>query len=289
MIDEKKVRGTYPAGSSYRVGDAFEVQNLFPSNGVIGQIDPYLLLDYMKPVQIEPGQAPRAVGEHGHRGYETVTIVYQGYLRARDSTGNSVSLGPGDVQWLHAASGMQHDQSYDPEFAEQGGPLELVQFWVNVPEDKKAMASGSHLLLKEQIPVTTLSQAGYVRVIAGDLSGVDGPAQTQSPLGVFDLHLNAGHDTELCLCDDHNAALILLRGSLLINGSTELEGEATMALLERQGSMVTLAARQDSTLLILSGKPVVKGEWKSADPAPKTREEILKAIEAVVGPVNTAS
>jgi quercetin 2,3-dioxygenase len=288
MTDEKKVRGTYPAGIKHRVGDAFEVQNVFPSNGLSAQIDPYLLLDYVRPMQLEPGTPVRGAGEHAHHGFETVTIVYQGYLQHSDSAGNAGSLGPGDVQWMSAASGITHDERYDPKFAEQGGTLELAQFWVSLPAEHQSSLPRYQNLVKERIPVTTLGQAGYVRVIAGDMSGVDGPAQTHSPLGVFDLFLNGGHDTEFCLCDGHNAVIVLLRGSVIVNGKTPLHGEAATALLEREGSMVTLQAQEDSSLLILSGRPLSQQEPSNDSSQGLTsREAILEAVEKAKRAVST--
>ncbi len=279
MADTKNVQGVYPAGSTHWVGNGFHVRNLFPSNGVTDQIDPFLLLDYAGPTQVEPTGESLGVGEHPHRGFETVTVVYQGVLCHRDSSGASGTIGPGDVQWMTAASGVVHEEKYDGEFARLGGIMEMVQLWINLPRDQKMTAPRYQTLLKEQIPVTTLGQAGYVRVIAGDLSGVDGPAKTFSSVGLFDLHLNAGSETEMCLCSGQNGALVLLKGSVLVNGQTDLSGEATMALLEPEGSMVHLKASEDSTLLVLSGQPLNEPVVSRGPFVMNTREELTQAMD----------
>ncbi len=278
MTDEKKVLGVYGAGSTHWVGDGFHVRNLFPSNGLTEQVDPFLMLDYAGPTKVEPTDKARGVGEHPHRGFETVTILYQGMLQHRDSAGNSGTIGPGDVQWMTAGAGVVHEEKYDTEFSKMGGTLEMVQLWVNLPKAFKMSEPRYQTLLKEQIPVTTLGPAGYMRVIAGEMSGVDGPAKTFSRLSVCDLRLNAGHDTELCLCSGHTGVLVLLKGSLKVNGETDLSGEAVMALLDINGVMVTLQANEDSTILILSGEPLHEPLESHGPFVMNTREEIIQAV-----------
>ena len=279
MADTKNVQGVYQAGSTHWVGNGFHVRNLISSNGITDQIDPFLLLDYAGPTQVEPTEESRGVGEHPHRGFETVTVVYQGMLCHRDSSGASGTIGPGDVQWMTAASGVVHEEKYDAEFARQGGTMEMIQLWINLPQSMKMSTPRYQTLQKERIPVTTLGPAGYVRVIAGDLSGVDGPAQTYSPVGLFDLHLNGGTETEMCLCAGHNAALFLLKGSVLVNGETAVAGEAVMALLTPEGSMVRLKTIEDSTLLVLSGRPLNEPVVSHGPFVMNTREEVTQAIE----------
>ncbi len=279
MADTKNVRGVYGPGSTHWVGNGFHVRNLFPSNGITEGIDPFLLLDYAGPTTIEPTGESLGVGEHPHRGFETVTVVYQGMLCHRDSSGASGTVGPGDVQWMTAASGVVHEEKYDTEFARQGGTVEMVQLWINLPKALKMSAPRYQTLLKEQIPVTTLGQAGYVRVIAGDLSGVDGPAKTCSPVGLFDLHLNGGTETEMCLPSGQNAAVFLLKGSVVVNGETELSGEAVMALLTPEGSLVRLKANGDSTLLMMSGEPLNEPVVSRGPFVMTTREELAEAMD----------
>ena len=278
MADTKSVQGVYQAGSTHWVGNGFHVRNLFPSNGVTDQIDPFLLLDYAGPTPVEPTEESRGIGEHPHRGFETVTIVYQGMICHRDSSGASGTVGPGDVQWMTAASGVVHEEKYDTEFSRQGGTMEMVQLWINLPQAVKMSSPQYQTLQKERIPVTTLGTAGYVRVIAGELSGVDGPARTHSPIGLFDLHLNGGKETEMCLCAGQNAALVLLKGNVVVNGETPVAGEAVMALLTPEGSLLRLEAIEDSTLLVLSGQPLNEPVVSRGPFVMNTREELGQAI-----------
>lgn len=279
MTDEKKVQGIYPAGATHWGGDRFEVRTLFPSAELNQELDPFLLLDYVGPTQIRPDDAHLGAGQHPHRGFEIVTIVYQGMLQYRDSHGNAGTVGPEDVQWMTAGSGLVHEERLDGEFARQGGILELVQLWINLPKASKMIDPSYQSLMKEQIPVTTLGPAGYMRVVAGDMSGVDGPARTSSEVTIVDLRLNAGRETELCVCSGQTAALILLKGLVIVNGASTLQGEAVVALLEREGSMLTLKAQEDSTILIISGDPIGEPVERRGTFVMNTPEELAQAEE----------
>src|SRR5882762_7748994 len=140
MSNFKKIVGVHGPGSTHWVGDGFPVRNLFPSNGVSDEINPFLMLDYAGPTTFEPTTRPRGVDEHPHRGFETVTIAYQGSVEHRDSAGNSGTIGPGDVQWMTAASGVVHEEKHEREFARRGGTFEMVQLWVNLPRAHKMSA-----------------------------------------------------------------------------------------------------------------------------------------------------
>ena len=194
MESVKQVRHVHQSGSTHWVGDGFHVRNLFPSNDLGQQISPFLLLDYAGPTDFSPTDRPRGVGEHPHRGFETVSIVYQGELAHRDSAGNHGTLGPGDVQWMTAASGVVHEEMQERGFAKRGGTVEMVQLWVNLPRAFKMSPPRYQTLLKEQIPVVDLpKQGGSVRVIAGEFHGIKGPAKTFIPINLYDLRLKAGH------------------------------------------------------------------------------------------------
>src|SRR5579864_5479363 len=197
MPTRKNVLGIHGPGSTHWVGDGFPVRNLFPSNGVDTEINPFLMLDYAGPVYFKPSEKPRGVGEHPHRGFETVTIAYQGAVEHRDSAGHSGTIYPGDVQWMTAASGVVHEEMHERDFANKGGTFEMVQLWVNLPKAHKMSQPRYQTLTKEAIPVVELGAAGYARVIAGELAGVRGPAQTFTPVNVFDVRLKAGHQTKL--------------------------------------------------------------------------------------------
>src|SRR5579883_2088430 len=210
MAETKKVLGIYGPGSTHWVGDGFPVRNLFPSNGVEKEIDPFLMLDYAGPRDFKPSNRPHGVGEHPHRGFETVTIAYQGAVEHRDSGGNSGTIFPGDVQWMTAASGVVHEEMHEKEFAKNGGTFEVVQLWVNLPKAVKMSQPRYQGITKEQIPSVDFGNGSYVRVIAGELQGTKGPAQTFTPVNVFDVRLKAGTKAALQIPAGHNTGVVLL-------------------------------------------------------------------------------
>jgi redox-sensitive bicupin YhaK (pirin superfamily) len=277
MTTQKKVLGTYSAGSNHWVGDGFPVRNLFPSNGV--DVDPFLMLDYAGPSRFEPAKKPRGVGEHPHRGFETVTIAYQGSVGHRDSAGNSGVIYPGDVQWMTAASGVVHEELHEAEFTKNGGTFEMVQLWVNLPKSQKMSKPRYQGITKAQIPVIELPGGGHARVIAGELLGRLGPAKTFTPVNLFDVILKAGERFELPLPDGHNAAVVLRKGDVLINGTDTLSGEALIAPLSEEGDAVTLEAKADTQLLILSGEPIAEPVASYGPFVMNTHEELAQAVE----------
>jgi redox-sensitive bicupin YhaK (pirin superfamily) len=277
MTTQKKVLGTYSAGSNHWVGDGFPVRNLFPSNGV--DVDPFLMLDYAGPSRFEPTKKPRGVGEHPHRGFETVTIAYQGSVGHRDSAGNSGVIYPGDVQWMTAASGVVHEELHEAEFTKNGGIFEMVQLWVNLPKAQKMSKPRYQGITKAQIPVIELEGGGHARVIAGELLGRLGPAKTFTPVNLFDVILKAGERFELPLPEGHNAAVVLRKGDVLINGTDTLSGEALIAPLSEEGDAVTLEAKADTQLLILSGEPIAEPVASYGPFVMNTREELAQAVE----------
>src|SRR6201996_759502 len=277
MTTQKKVLGTYGAGSDHWVGDGFPVKNLFPSNGI--EMSPFLMLDYAGPSRFEPATSQRGVGEHPHRGFETVTIAYQGSVGHRDSAGNTGVIRPGDVQWMTAASGVVHEELHEEEFTRNGGVFELVQLWVNLPKAQKMSEPRYQAITKAQIPVIELEGGGHARVIAGELLGRLGPAKTFTPVNLFDVILKAGERFELPLPDGHNAAVVLRKGDVLINGTDTLSGEALIAPLSEEGDAVTLQAKTDTQLLILSGEPIAEPVASYGPFVMNTREELAQAVE----------
>lgn len=254
----KKVLGIYTSPRQHWVGNGFPVRSLFSYDTLGQHVSPFLLLDYAGPMQFAPAGTPgerRGVGTHPHRGFETVTIVYQGEVAHQDSTGSGGVIGPGDVQWMTAASGILHEEFHSPAFTQQGGTLEMVQLWVNLPARDKLAAPRYQGIVDAQIPAVALpGGAGSVRVIAGDYAGKQGPAQTFTPINVWDVRLGQGQQAELSLPQGHTAAVVVLHGTLLVNG--EVVREAQMVLLERDGDGLVLEANSDAVLLVLSGEPI---------------------------------
>jgi len=252
----KKILGIHHSPNAHWVGDGFPVRSLFTYDNLASQISPFLLLDYAGPHDFTPTHARRGVGQHPHRGFETVTIVYQGELEHRDSTGAGGLIGPGDVQWMTAANGILHEEFHAPAFARSGGTLEMVQLWVNLPARDKRAAAGYQTLLAEDIPVVSLeSNAGTLRVIAGSYGGQPGPARTFTAMDVWDMRLTAGASVQLPVAAGRNGALVVLRGKLRVNGERDA-GPASLVLLDRAGEGVALEVLEDASVLLLSGEPI---------------------------------
>ncbi|MBS0219480.1 MAG: pirin family protein [Proteobacteria bacterium] len=252
----RKVLGIYSAPRQHWVGDGFPVRSLFSHMSHGEHVSPFLLLDYAGPMDFAPADKPRGVGTHPHRGFETVTIVYQGEVEHRDSTGKGGIIGPGDVQWMTAASGILHEEFHSQAFTRKGGPLEMVQLWVNLPAKDKNAVPGYQSLLNRDIPSVELpGGAGTLRVIAGTYDGHRGPAHTFTPIDLWDVRLRRGAETSLDLPDGHTVAIVVLKGTVQVNGDA-IAREAEFALLDRTGGEVRLEASADAKLLILSGAPI---------------------------------
>ncbi|MGS1015601.1 pirin family protein [Allosphingosinicella humi] len=252
----KKVLGVYSNPHQHWVGDGFPVRSLFSYNTLGSHVSPFLLLDYAGPAWFDPAERPRGVGQHPHRGFETVTIVYDGEVEHRDSTGQGGVIGPGDVQWMTAAGGILHEEFHSQGFTRTGGPFRMVQLWVNLPARDKMAAPGYQSLLDADIPSVELPEgAGRVRVIAGEFGGSKGPARTFTPVNVWDMRLSRDASVTLDLPEEHSSMLVVLSGRVTVNGA-QAAGEAEMVLLDREGDSVTIDASGDAMLLVLTGEPI---------------------------------
>jgi redox-sensitive bicupin YhaK (pirin superfamily) len=275
----KKVLGVHSAPAGHWVGDGFPVRSLFSYSGPhTDKLTPFLLLDYAGPAVFEPTMKRRGVGEHPHRGFETVTIVYQGAVAHKDSTGAGGLIGPGDVQWMTAASGIIHEEFHADDFTVNGGTLEMVQLWVNLPAKAKMNPPGYQTLLNQDIPRVDLAGgAGALRVIAGDFQGHKGPARTATPMDVWDMRLTKGHTSTFTVPDGHTLALVVLNGEIVVNGETKAAG-AQFVLLDRDGSDVSIEAKTEATVLLLSGEPIDEPVAGYGPFVMNTRDEIMQAI-----------
>lgn len=252
----KTILGRYGNNRGHWVGDGFPVRSLFSYNSLGAHISPFLLLDYAGPHYFEPTTDRRGVGQHPHRGFETVTIVYDGEVEHRDSAGNGGVIGPGDVQWMTAAGSIIHEEYHSPAFAKTGGPFRMIQLWVNLPAKDKMAPGGYQGILDADIPVVDLpGGVGKARIIAGEFGGVKGPARTFTPINVWDVTLVRDADITLDLPEGHTAMLVVLTGHVTVNGA-QGAGEAEMILLGREGSGASVHADGDAKLLVLTGEPI---------------------------------
>lgn len=274
----KRVLSIEQAPPRHWVGDGFPVRSMFSYDSA-PSMSPFLLLDYAAPAQFGPALAPRGVGEHPHRGFETVTVVYQGEVEHRDSTGNKGKIGPGDVQWMTAASGIVHEEMHSRDFTRTGGTMEMVQLWVNLPASFKKSPPGYQDIVRGRTPVIELpGEAGTVRVIAGGFDTVKGPAKTFTPIDLWDLRLQAKKTARLRVPEGQATALLFLRGGGLVNGAHAVD-EGALAVLDRHGEEISIDAGSDATILLLSGAPIAEPVVGYGPFVMNTEGEIRKAME----------
>ena len=260
------------------VGDGFPVRSIFSYNDIAEEMSPFLLMDHAGPANFPATSHQLGVGQHPHRGFETVTIVYEGGVSHKDSSGGGGTIGPGDVQWMTAASGLIHEEYHSPAFAKQGGAFEMVQLWVNLPARDKMTAPGYQGITAGEIPQVALPEgAGEVRVIAGNYDDTHGPARTFTPMNVWDMRLNAHHQVSLDLPEGHTTALFVIKGAIRL-GNHHSVRTAELAVMERRGSQLVIDVEADTTLLLLNGAPLNEPIVGHGPFVMNTHEEIIQAI-----------
>jgi hypothetical protein len=222
-----------------------------------------------------PATTPRGVGQHPHRGFETVTIVYDGEVSHRDSTGGGGTIGPGDVQWMTAAGGIIHEEFHSPAFTAKGGPFHMVQLWVNLPARDKMIGAGYQGITNADIPVVELD-GGRARIIAGALQGAKGPARTFSPINLWDVRLEAGADVKFEVPEGHTTLVAVLAGTVSVNGTAVKDAEVVR--LAREGTEVSLKATAGTMLLVMTGEPLNEPVFGHGPFVMTSEAEIRQAI-----------
>jgi redox-sensitive bicupin YhaK (pirin superfamily) len=274
----KKVIGIQGNDRGHWVGDGFPVRTLFFYQDLGKQMSPFLMLDYAGPADFPPTTDRKGVGSHPHRGFETVTIVYEGEVAHKDSTGQGGTIGPGDVQWMTAGSGILHEEFHSEDFAQSGGTLEMVQLWVNLPAKLKMTKPAYQAILNKQIPTIELkNDAGQARIIAGEFDGHEGPAHTFTPMNVIDLKLKKG-STSIPVPEGWNTSLVVLKGAVEA-GEGVVAKEAQMLMFSNQGQDIEINVLEDSIALLLSGEPINEPIVGYGPFVMNTKEEIAQAMQ----------
>jgi quercetin 2,3-dioxygenase len=274
----KNISSIHRRGEGHWVGDGFPVHTVFSYRELGTELTPFLLLDHAGPKNFAPTDQARGVDWHPHRGFETVSIAFEGAVDHEDTAGNRGSIGPGDVQWMTAGAGVLHKEFHGREFARNGGHFEMLQLWVNLPAASKMTAPRYQTLLAGDIPVVNLpANGGSVRVIAGEFRGTKGPAQTFTPINLFDIRLRPGHRVRLNLRDGYTAGLLAMKGSINVN-SGEAVNEAELAVFERTGDEVTLEAVLDAHVFVMNGQPIDEPIVGHGPFVMNTQEQIAQAF-----------
>ena len=274
----KKLIGLRGNDQGHWVGDGFPVRTLFFYQDLGKQMSPFLMLDYAGPAEFLSTTERKGVGSHPHRGFETVTIVYEGEVAHKDSTGQGGIIGPGDVQWMTAGSGILHEEFHSEGFAKNGGTLNMVQLWVNLPAKLKMTKPGYQAILDKQIPAIDLKDgSGQARIIAGEFDGQQGPAHTFTPMNVVDLKLKKG-STSIPVLEGWNASLVVLKGRVEA-GEDVVAKDAQMLMFSNQGQGIEVNVLEDSTALLLSGEPIDEPIVGYGPFVMNTKEEIAQAMQ----------
>jgi len=261
------------------VGDGFRVFNFIPRGNISQRrMSPFLMLDFGAEFDFGPSDTVRGVDVHPHKGFETVTIAYKGSVAHHDSAGNSGIINPGEVQWMTAGSGILHKEYHEKEYSKKGGPFEMVQLWVNLPKKDKATAPHYQSITATQMSKVELpGNSGTVNVIAGDFNGTKGPATTYTPVNLFDIKLNAGAEMDVAVPATHNTALLMVNGSIEVNG--EAAAEHSFILFKNEGEEIHIKASDDAVVLLLSGEPINEPIASYGPFVMNTQAEIYEAIE----------
>lgn len=275
----KEIARIHQSSATHWVGNGFPVRSVFNYNEHARELSPFLLLDYAAAHPFAPGNEKRGVGAHPHKGFETVTVAYQGELEHRDSSGGGGKIGPGDVQWMTAGNGIVHEEFHSTDFTRKGGALQMAQLWVNLRAQDKSAAPGYQTLLNAQIPVVPLpNDAGTARIIAGEYNNARGPAKTFTRINLWDIKLRAGASVDLALPDGDTTAVLVSSGEILANGQKPAK-EGALVVFTREGGRIQLKATTDATLLLMSGEPINEPVVGHGPFVMNTRAEIQKAFE----------
>ena len=261
------------------VGDGFRVFNMIPGGGISQRrMSPFLLLDFNAEFDFGPSDHIRGVDVHPHKGFETVTIAYKGRVAHHDSSGNHGVINPGDVQWMTAGAGILHKEYHEETFSKAGGPFEMVQLWVNLPAKDKSTPAHYQAITADQMGKVVLPQdGGIVNVIAGKFENTVGPASTYTPVNLFDIKLEQGHQTAFAVPGNHNTALLVVNGEVEVNG--QVASEHSFVLFANDGEEISIKAHEKAVMLLLSGEPIDEPIVSYGPFVMNTQEEIYAAFE----------
>lgn len=266
----------------FAIGDFYPALSVFSYHELGNTTSPFLLLDHLGPGKLEPKSKKKGVNEHPHRGFETVTFVFAGELQHKDSTGGGGLIKRGDVQWMTAASGIQHIEQFSSEFRESGGPFEMVQLWVNLPAKDKMSAPRYQSLLNENIPKIILDdKTSYIRVVAGELNQTTGIAKTFTAMNVFDIHLVKDQQITLPAAEGATTLIYLRKGKVQFSSDEESLEEQAMAVMSSLGTGVQINALENCDLLFLSAQPLNEPINGQGPFVMNSYDEILQAYDDI--------
>ncbi|WP_417590228.1 pirin family protein [Owenweeksia hongkongensis] len=279
-MNTKKIEVVIPPREPHYVGDGFRVHNFIPSAYHLDmkRMDPFIMMDYNSKFHFPATDTPRGVGVHPHRGFETVTIAYNGKVAHHDSAGGGGVIGEGDVQWMTAASGVLHKEYHEKEFAKKGGDFQMVQLWVNLPaKDKMSTPKYQGITNAEITKYNLHNDGGVVEIIAGEYKNERGAASTFTPLNMLNARMKKGGKADFSFPASYNTGLLVIEGSITVNGEEQVPTDH-FVLFENEGEDFTIEALEDAVVLVLGGEPINEPIAAQGPFVMNTREELMQAI-----------
>ena len=274
----KKVKFSYTVDQKHWVGNGFHVYGLLrPTEDLNKYISPFIMMDYASPKEFSKTNERRGVGEHPHRGFETVTFSYQGEVEHRDSSGGGGIIKPGDVQWMTAGSGVVHDEFHSVNFSQEGGVFEMVQLWINLPKKNKMTKPKYQELKSKDIPRIYLGKGTELRVIAGNYQGSEGPSNTFTVINIYDIASKNSNNISLNFKNNTNTIILIMNGELQID--KKIFKEKNILIFEQDGENINCKISKDFKGLILNSEPIDEPIVAHGPFVMNTKKEILEAIE----------
>lgn len=280
-VSARSVEGVHRSNTFHWVGNGFYVSTYFPTTRLPAKrVSPFVLMDYGPPREFAPlAKGKRGVGWHPHRGFETVTLAWEGSVAHRDNAGHADVIGPGDAQWMTAGAGIFHEEYLEEEMTRRGGRMHMMQLWVNLPSKDKSAPPAYQPLKAETFPNIALPGGGHVRVIAGEFQGARGPALTFTPITMLDIELRKGDALPVALPASFNAIAVVTRGTVTSGESSAKEGE--LFLFANDGERLELVATEDAHVVLLSGEPIDEPIVQYGPFVMNSMKEIEQAIHDV--------
>ncbi|MFV0144176.1 pirin family protein [Empedobacter falsenii] len=278
-MNTKNIEAVIAPREPHFVGDGFRVHNFIPSGYHLDmrRMDPFIMLDYNSKFDFPATDKPKGVGVHPHRGFETVTIAYQGSVSHHDSAGGGGTIHQGDVQWMTAASGVLHKEYHAEEFYKKGGVFQMVQLWVNLPAKDKMSAPKYQAIAHKDIPTVEVEN-GFVEVIAGEYNQAKGAASTFSPVNMLNAKLNEGGKANFSFPAHYNTVILVIEGEVKVNEQENVPTDHLL-LFTNEGEDFTIEATENSVVLILSGEPLNEPIASYGPFVMNTQEQIREAFD----------
>ena len=278
-MNTKNIEAVIAPREPHFVGDGFRVHNFIPSGYHLDmrKMDPFIMLDYNSKFHFPATDKPKGVGVHPHRGFETVTIAYEGSVSHHDSSGGGGTIHQGDVQWMTAASGVLHKEYHAEEFYKQGGIFQMVQLWVNLPAKDKMSTPKYQAIEHKDIPTVEVEN-GFIEIIAGEYNQTKGVASTFSPVNMLNAKLNEGGKANFSFPANYNTVLLVIDGEVKVNNE-EIVPTDHLLLFTNEGEDFSIEATENSVVLILSGEPLNEPIASYGPFVMNTQEQIREAFE----------